>query len=152
MKAIEYRRRTDSDDRSRSPQGTKSHHKGKRDKDRSKNNTNGNNQLVLYKQSDSDDPTAAEELRRERAAQFLAMVNKGPESERGCSLHKTLKRFRRECSSSMGSEDRDQNQKGGERGRERGRGRRDRKEDDEQDLWRLLRLKRNDRGEIVLFI
>jgi cell growth-regulating nucleolar protein len=65
-----------------------------------------------------------------RADVFLSFVNKGPESERGCSMNKALKRFHRERQAA-GS--------GTPKGRE------------EKELWRSLRLRRNDRGEIVLF-
>jgi len=58
------------------------------------------------------------------AEMFMSFVTKGPESERGCSINKALKRYRRE--------------KGG--GAE------------EKDLFKVLRMKRNERGEIVLFI
>jgi cell growth-regulating nucleolar protein len=72
------------------------------------------NQLVTY--------TSKAEL-------FMSFITKGPDSERGCSINKALKRYHRE---------RDV------RGEE--------KEDDDKDLWKSLRLRRNDRGEIVLFI
>ncbi|KAM0253969.1 hypothetical protein ACHAQJ_007038 [Trichoderma viride] len=65
-----------------------------------------------------------------RADVFLSFVNKGPESERGCSMNKALKRFHRERQAA-GS--------GTPKGKE------------EKELWRSLRLRRNDRGEIVLF-
>lgn len=61
---------------------------------------------------------------------FLSFVNKGPESEKGCSMNKVLKRFHRQRQA-MGSD----LAKGVE----------------EKELWRSLRLRENDRGEIVLF-
>jgi cell growth-regulating nucleolar protein len=67
---------------------------------------------------------------RPRADLFLSFINKGPESERGCSMNKALKRFHRErttTGSSLG------------------------KLMEEKELWRSLRMRRNDRGEIVLF-
>lgn len=67
---------------------------------------------------------------RPRADLFLSFINKGPESERGCSMNKALKRFHRERSSSGD-----------------GLG----KLSEEKELWRSLRMRRNDRGEIVLF-
>ncbi|KAL1957853.1 hypothetical protein VTO42DRAFT_5418 [Malbranchea cinnamomea] len=140
LKAIEYQ----PDDRSRSPQDSK-HRKKEKDKDKDKDK-----QLVLYKQADSDDQ-AAEDLRREKAALFLSLINKGPESERGCSMHKALKRFHREYSSAAGSEDREQKHGSKERGRGRSR-HRGQRDEEEQELWRMLRLKRNDRGEVVVFI
>lgn len=66
---------------------------------------------------------------RTRADLFMSFVQKGPDSERGCSINKVLKRYHRE---------RDV------RGEE--------KEDEDKELWKNLRLRRNDRGEIVLFV
>lgn len=66
-----------------------------------------------------------------RAELFMSFINKGPDSERGVSVNKALKRYHRE--------------------------RHDRREDDlhkadeEKELWKDMRLKKNDRGEIVLF-
>lgn len=76
----------------------------------------GSNAMVLYKP---------------RAEQFLGFINKGPESERGCSMNKVLKRYHRERS------DAGNNTLS--------------KLMEEKELWRSLRLKKNDRGEIVLF-
>ncbi|KAI1083010.1 hypothetical protein F5B20DRAFT_442392 [Whalleya microplaca] len=69
-------------------------------------------------------------LYKPRSDLFLSLCNKGPESERGCSMNKALKRFHRERSSSGD-----------------GLG----KLTEEKELWRSLRMRRNDRGEIVLF-
>lgn len=75
-----------------------------------------NGQLVVYKPA---------------AEHFLSFVNKGPESERGCSVNKALKRFHRERNDTAGTTlD---------------------KLMEEKELWRSLRMKKNDRGEIVLF-
>ena len=60
---------------------------------------------------------------------FLSFVTKGPESEMGCSVNKVLKRYHRER---------------GEHGTD--------KMEDEKELWKSLRLKRNERGEIVVLI
>jgi cell growth-regulating nucleolar protein len=76
-----------------------------------------NQQMVVYRES-------------ARAELFMSFVNKGPESEKGCSVNKTLKRFHRERVA-LGI----------------GHG----KSHEEKELWRSLRLKKNDRGEIVLF-
>lgn len=59
---------------------------------------------------------------------FLSYVNKGPESERGLSINKALKRYHRDQDS---------------------RGERD---DGDKELWKQLRVRRNDRGEFVLFV
>ena len=59
-----------------------------------------------------------------------SFTNKGPKSERGCSINKTLKKYhRRRATMGLGLD----------------------KSKEEKKLWRALRLKRNDRGEIVLF-
>ncbi|KAI2633632.1 hypothetical protein GGS26DRAFT_54406 [Hypomontagnella submonticulosa] len=69
-------------------------------------------------------------LYKPRSDLFLSLCNKGPESERGCSVNKALKRYHRERSSS---------------GTSLG------KSVEEKELWRSLRMRRNERGEIVLF-
>lgn len=62
---------------------------------------------------------------------LLSFINKGPESSRGVSMNKALKKYHRE------------RQELGVRSNRAG---------EEKELWRSLRLKRNDRGEIVLFV
>lgn len=62
---------------------------------------------------------------------LLSFVKKGPESERGVSMNKALKRYHR-----------DRNAQGVGLPRA----------DEEKELWRSLRMKRNERGEIVLFL
>lgn len=52
------------------------------------NNSNSSNQLVIY--------------RRSRADLFMSFVNKGPESEKGCSMNKALKRYHRERGTGFG--------------------------------------------------
>ncbi|KAI4111267.1 MAG: hypothetical protein LQ339_000728 [Xanthoria mediterranea] len=66
---------------------------------------------------------------RTRAELFLSFVNKGPESETGCSVNKALKRYHRER---------------GERGLGLG------KQEEEKELWKSLRVRRNERGEVVI--
>ncbi|KAL8904686.1 MAG: hypothetical protein Q9207_003105 [Kuettlingeria erythrocarpa] len=66
---------------------------------------------------------------RTRAEMFLSFVNKGPESETGCSINKALKRYHRER---------------GELGLGLG------KQEEEKELWKSLRVRRNERGEIVI--
>jgi cell growth-regulating nucleolar protein len=66
-----------------------------------------------------------------RAELLLSFINKGPESERGLSMNKALKRYHRERNASG-------------IGLSRG--------EEEKELWRSLRMKRNERGEIVLFL
>ena len=66
-----------------------------------------------------------------RAELLLSFINKGPESERGVSMNKALKRYHRE-----------RNAEGVGLSRA----------EEEKELWRSLRMKRNERGEIVLFL
>lgn len=136
MKAIEYHHDSDqsrsrSRSRSRSPRGEK------------RSRDNENRQLIVYRHSKMTD----EEMQREKALHFLSLVTKGPDSERGCSINKALKRFHRDYPTLESSEERD----GQRRGRGHGRADREQKYEDEKELWRMLRLKRNDRGEVVVF-
>ena len=83
--------------------------------------------------SNATDETYSKQLTvpiKSRAELFMSFVTKGPESEQGYSVHKALKRYHRER---------------GDLGLDL------RNADDEDELWRNLRLKRNDRGEIVVF-
>ena len=66
-----------------------------------------------------------------RAELFMSFINKGPESERGMSVNKTLKRYHRERYDRWDHEIA--------------------KAEEEKELWKSLRLKRNDRGEVVVF-
>jgi cell growth-regulating nucleolar protein len=95
-------------------------------------------EVVVYRQENNPD-----EVQRQMAAHFLSLVTKGPESSRGFSMNKVLKRFHKDFTDEFD----------GDRGRGQGRSRadRERRGDDEKDLWRTLRLKQNERGEIVLF-
>ena len=65
-----------------------------------------------------------------RAELFMSFINKGPESERGMSVNKALKRYHRERLDRLDRES---------------------KADEEKELWKSLRLRRNDRGEVVIF-
>lgn len=105
--------------------------------------------MVLYQNRD-DEALTDEEQERDKALYFLSLVTKGPESGRGCSINKTLKRFHRDYPARIeSSEDHHDEHRG--RGRS-SRADRDRRQEEEKDLWRTLRLKRNDRGEIVVFL
>ncbi|KAI1121895.1 hypothetical protein F5Y10DRAFT_91834 [Nemania abortiva] len=88
--------------------------------------------LIEYKAKSSDENGDENALivYRPRSDLFLSLCTKGPESDRGCSVNKALKRYHRERTSSGTSLS-----KGME----------------EKELWRSLRMRRNDRGEIVLF-
>jgi len=77
-------------------------------------------------------PSATNQLvahHNSRAELFMSFVNKGPDSERGVSINKALKRYHRE-KGLRAVED---------------------KEDEDKELWKDLRLRKNERGEIVLF-
>ncbi|KAI8635360.1 hypothetical protein F5Y19DRAFT_9428 [Xylariaceae sp. FL1651] len=88
--------------------------------------------LIEYraKSGDEKDESGALIVYKPRSDLFLSFCNKGPESDRGCSVNKALKRFHRERISS---------------GTSLG------KVLEEKELWRSLRMRRNERGEIVLF-
>ncbi|RAK72001.1 LYAR-type C2HC zinc finger protein [Aspergillus fijiensis CBS 313.89] len=95
-------------------------------------------QVTLYPKS-----TVPDGLQRQMASHFLSLVTKGPESSRGFSVNKVLKRFHKDFTDEFDAD----------RGRDQGRSRADRERriDDEKELWRTLRLKMNERGEIVVF-
>ena len=83
--------------------------------------------------SHSSEDSAKQQLvvYRSRAELFLSFITKGPESESGCSINKALKRYHRER---------------GEQGLGLG------KVEEEKELWKSLRVKRNERGEVVLIL
>ncbi|KAI7308093.1 hypothetical protein KC315_g13520, partial [Hortaea werneckii] len=85
----------------------------------------------------------------DKAALFLSFITKGPESERGCSVNKALKRYHREQTSQQlritGG--------GSGVGGSGGGGDEDAGElMDDKELWKSLRVRRNERGEVVLFV
>lgn len=84
---------------------------------------------IEYHAPAADDSQQQLIVYRTRAEHFMSFVQKGPESEHGCSINKALKRYHRE---------RD------EQGLGLG------KAEEEKELWKSLRLRRNERGEIVL--
>ena len=90
--------------------------------------------MIEYKPTNGDSSENSQQMvvfrESARAELFISLVNKGPESEKGCSVNKTLKRFHRERVAL---------------GMAHGKGH------EEKELWRSLRLKKNDRGEMVLF-
>ncbi|KAK7924882.1 hypothetical protein PG985_006936, partial [Apiospora marii] len=88
--------------------------------------------LIEYRPSTADgkEPDGQLIVYKPRSELFLSMCTKGPDSERGYSINKALKRFHRERTSSGSSLGRSS---------------------EEKELWRSLRMRRNDRGEIVLF-
>ncbi|KAK0731245.1 hypothetical protein B0H67DRAFT_476156 [Lasiosphaeris hirsuta] len=80
---------------------------------------------------EGDVPSGQMVIYKPAAEHFLSFINKGPESERGCSVNKVLKRYHRERNAASGTSLN--------------------KLTEEKELWRSLRLKKNERGEIVLF-
>ncbi|CAI4216453.1 unnamed protein product [Parascedosporium putredinis] len=91
--------------------------------------------LIEYRPSSRDSKNEATNdgqmvVFKPRADLFLSYITKGPGSERGCSMNKVLKRYHRDR-----SQDRE------------GLG----KLAEEKELWRSLRMRKNERGEIVLF-
>ena len=86
---------------------------------------------IEYRRTESPDANHGNQLvvYRNHAEMFMSFVTKGPESESGCSMNKALKRYHRER-------------------RDHGVG----KQEAEKELWKSLRLKRNERGEIVLLL
>ena len=89
--------------------------------------------MVVFRQ-----PNVPSEQQHEMALDFLSLVTKGPESSRGFSVNKILKRFHKDC--------------WGEYEDGSSRADREQRQDTEKELWRTLRLKRNDRGEIVVIL
>ena len=81
---------------------------------------------VDYPAQSTDDSQQQLVVFKSRAELFMSLITKGEESERGMSVHKALKRYHRE------------------KGRVG-------KEEEEKELWKSLRLRRNERGEIVVF-
>ena len=81
---------------------------------------------IEYPAHSTEDSQQQVVIFKSRAELFMSFVTKGEGSERGMSVHKALKRYHRE------------------RGRVG-------KEDEEKELWKGLRLRKNERGEIVVF-
>lgn len=89
--------------------------------------------MVVFRQ-----PNIPSEQQHEMALNFLSLVTKGPESSRGFSVNKILKRFHKDC--------------WGEYEDGSSRADREQRQEAEKELWRTLRLKRNERGEIVVIL
>lgn len=89
--------------------------------------------MVVYRQ-----PNIPSDEQHEMAVNFLSLVTKGPESSRGFSVNKILKRFHKDT--------------WGEYEDGSSRADREQRQETEKDLWRTLRLKRNERGEIVVIL
>ena len=71
----------------------------------------------------------AEEKQKRKCEVFLANIPRIEESEKGYSVHKALKRWHKQ------SDHHGMGEKSGS----------------EEDLWRGLRLRKNERGEVVVF-
>jgi cell growth-regulating nucleolar protein len=84
----------------------------------------GNGQLIVRQEGELALPIST------RAELFMSFI-KGPDSERGVSVNKALKRYHRELHERQEDDLH--------------------KADEEKELWKDIRLKKNDRGEIVLF-
>ncbi len=85
---------------------------------------------IEYRAPEADDSQQQLVVYRTRAELFMSFVQKGPESQHGCSMNKALKRYHRER---------------GDQGLGLG------KVEEEKELWKSLRLRKNERGEIVVF-
>ena len=95
---------------------------------------------AAHSSSDSDDERGrahdhqmvvfgTEERLKRKCDDFLAYITKGPDSSKGYSINKVLKRYHKDSDITRDSE----------------------KREEEKDLWKGLRLKRNDRNEVVIF-
>jgi len=92
-----------------------------------------NDKLIEYRPGSKDSKDGQDGqmiLFKPQAEVLFKYVNKGPESDRGCSMNKVLKRFHR-----------DRQAAGVDMSKHAA----------EKELWRSLRMRQNDRGEIVLF-
>jgi len=78
----------------------------------------------------SSSSSSAAARRVDMARQFTSFITKGPESDRGYSVNKALKRWHRERGTAGEKED---------------------KHEEEKELWKGLRLRRNEKGELVVF-
>ena len=126
---VKVRKRRSSDE-SRPRKQRRSDHGSDRHSKHSHHDRPKRKAIEYHTQSHVDDSQQQLVLFKTRAELFSSFVTKGPESEQGYSLHKALKRYHRE------------------RGEE-GLGLD--KPDEEKELFKALRLRRNDRGEIVVF-
>lgn len=126
---VRVRKRRSSDE-SRPRKQQRSHHESDRHSQHSHHDRPKRKAIEYHTQPHADDSKQQLVLFKTRAELFTSFVTKGPDSEQGYSLHKALKRYHRER---------------GEEGLGLEKG------DEEKELFKALRLKRNDRGEIVVF-
>ena len=126
---VKVRKRRSSDE-SRPRKQRRSHHESDRHGQHSHHDRPKRKAIEYHTQTHADDSQQQLVLYKTRAELFTSFVTKGPDSEQGYSLHKALKRYHRERGDEgLGLE----------------------KVDEEKELFKALRLKRNDRGEIVVF-
>ena len=126
---VKVRKRRSSDE-SRPRKQRRSHHESDRHSQHSHHDRSKHKAIEYPTQPHADDSQQQLVLFKTRAELFTSFVTKGPDSEQGYSLHKALKRYHRERGEEgLGLE----------------------KADEEKELFKALRLKRNDRGEIVVF-
>lgn len=119
-----------SSDESRPRKQRRSHHESDRHSQHSHHDRLKRKATESHSQPRTDDFQQQLVLFKTRAELFASFVTKGPESEQGYSLHKALKRYHRERGEEgLGLE----------------------KADEEKELFKALRLRRNDRGEMVVF-
>lgn len=117
------------DDRSRSPEASRrkvkaiEYHSDKQRREDSESEDSGDDDRGRMVVFGSQQKTIV------RCETFLQFVTKGPDSEKGCSMNKALKRWHRDA----------------------GVRRTEEKVDEEKNLWKGLRLKRNEKGEVVVF-
>ena len=126
---VRVRKRRSSDE-SRPRKQRRSHHESDRHSQHSHHDRPKRKAIEYHTQPHTDNSQQQLVLFKTRAELFTSFVTKGPDSEQGYSLHKALKRYHRER---------------GEEGLGLEKG------DEEKELFKALRLKRNDRGEIVVF-
>ncbi|KAF7193033.1 hypothetical protein HII31_05594 [Pseudocercospora fuligena] len=122
--------------RSRSPERERRHHRRSHREDSFSSEDRSRKsrpKAIEYDRPMSVQPTSHNQIvayNQSRAELFLSLVTKGPESQHGLSINKVLKRYHREREV---------------------RGERE-KDDEDKELWKSLRLRRNERGEIVVVL
>ncbi|KAI9772301.1 MAG: hypothetical protein M1840_001050 [Geoglossum simile] len=116
---------TTSDDRP-----PKKHHRHRRREDSERPHQRNVKAIEYHPTVEPGDSQNQLVVYRTRAELFTSFISKGPESTLGCSMNKALKRYHRERAD-----------------QDIGMGR----AEEEKELWKSLRMKKNDRGEIVLF-
>ena len=126
---VKVRKRRSSDE-SRPRKQRRSLHESDRHSQHSHHDRPKRKAIEYHTQPRIDDSQQQLVLFKTRAELFASFVTKGPDSEQGYSLHKALKRYHRErWEEGLGLA----------------------KADEEKELFKALRLRRNDRGEIVVF-